>query len=293
MGFKLFLVLEHILMILPRWFRKNFFIFLATLAYHLSSRYRTVGFKNLDFIFGDTISLEQKRAIVKYSFQNLLLNFYHLMNIKKMKKDDVLRVVTAQNLEVVESIKAQNRPIVYIAAHYGAWELGVLAVGVYTSSITGVFKKMKDKRYQKWMIDARSSLGNIFLEKASAMKPLMRAVKNNQSVAMMIDTSISSREGAIVDLFGKQVRQTTTAAYLARKFGAAIVPVSISTQDDENFTLCFYDEIKIDPSEDEEADILQLTQLQADWFGSLIRDEPKFWFWVHRRFKGEYPHIYR
>lgn len=293
MGFKLFLAFEYILMILPRWFRKNFFIFLATLAYYLSSRYRVVGFKNLDFIFGESMSSEQKKAVVKYSFKNLLLNFYHLMNIKKMDKNDVLRIVTAQNLKAVESIKAQNRPIVYIAAHYGAWELGFLAVGIYTSSVVGVFKKMKDKRYQGWMLDARSSFGNTFLEKSTAIKPMVRAVKNNQAVAMMIDTSIGSREGAIVDLLGKQVRQTTTAAYLARKFGAAIVPVSIDTQDDENFILRFHDEIKINPSEDEEADILHLTQLQADWFSTLIREEPKFWFWVHRRFKGEYPYVYR
>jgi len=91
---------------------------------------------------------------------------------------------------------------------------------------------------------------------------------------------------------GKSLRQTYTPAYMARKFNAAVIPVSIRTDDEENYTLMLFDEIPVEKTEDEKADILKATQLQADWLSELITKEPKFWFWLHRRFKGDHPEIY-
>ena len=109
----------------------------------------------------------------------------------------------------------------------------------------------------------------------------------------MIDTGINKKDGLKVEFMGKFVHQTSTPAYLARKFNAAIIPVIMTTDDEENYTLEFFNEIKVQKSEDEQADILKATQLQADWLTKLITDEPKFWFWIHRRFKSDYPEIYK
>lgn len=92
---------------------------------------------------------------------------------------------------------------------------------------------------------------------------------------------------------GKSIRQTSTPAYLARKFNAAIIPVTIRTDDEENYTLMLFDEIPVEKTEDEQADIQKATQLQADWLTSLITKEPKFWFWLHRRWKNDHPEIYK
>ena len=87
----------------------------------------------------------------------------------------------------------------------------------------------------------------------------------------------------MVDFMGKSIRQTSTPAFLARKFNAAIIPVTMRTDDEENYTLMVFDEIKVQKTDDTEQDIQNATQLQADWLTSLITKEPKFWFWLHRR----------
>ena len=91
---------------------------------------------------------------------------------------------------------------------------------------------------------------------------------------------------------GKSIRQTSTPAYLARKFDAAIIPVTMRTDDEENYTLMLFDEIKVQKTDNIEQDIQNATQLQADWLTSLITKEPKFWFWLHRRWKNDHPEIY-
>jgi KDO2-lipid IV(A) lauroyltransferase len=89
MGFKFFLLFEKFLMVMPKKLRKSFFVLLANMAYYLSSRYRNIGYINLDFIYEDTISQEKKKEIIKYSFKNLLLNFLHLMELRHMSKEEL------------------------------------------------------------------------------------------------------------------------------------------------------------------------------------------------------------
>jgi len=293
MGFKLFLLLEKILMLLPKKVRKGFFNLLGFLAYHLSSRYRRISYQNLEFTFNNTMSEKEKKEITKYSFKNLLLNFLHIMEIRYMSKEDLAKKVTIDNIEAVKKVQEQGRAIIYVTPHYCAWELGAASVGAFIEPITAVFKEMKNLEYQEWLLESRAKFGNKSLEKSKVIKPLIKLLKNGESCGIVIDTGINPREGVEVDFFGKKIRQTSTPAYLARKYNAAIIPVTIRTDDEEHYTMMISDEIVVNHSENEQEDIQKATQLQADWLSNLIKEEPKFWFWVHRRYKGEYPEIYK
>lgn len=266
---------------------------MANIAYYLSSRYRNIGFTNLDFIFGDKLTHKEKKKIVKYSFRNLLLNFLHLMEIRYMSKTELEDKVTIKNIQAVEKAHKQGRAIIYVTSHYCAWELGAAAIGNFIEPVYAVFKKMKNLDYQAWVLESRGKFNNKSLEKSNVIKSLIRVTKNKEASGILIDTAINKREGLEVTFFDKKVHQTATPAYLARKYGAAIIPVSIKTDDEESYTLEFFDEIKVENTQDEKADILKATQLQADWLTKIITDEPKYWFWIHRRFKSNYPQIYK
>lgn len=292
MGFKLFLLIEKFLMILPKEFRKSFFSILATIAYYASPRYRNIAYKNLDFAFDGKMNEKEKQEIVRYSFKNLLFNFLHLMEIRHMPKEELANKVSIKNIEAVQKAHNEGRSVIYVTPHYSAWELGGASVGAFIEPITAVFKKMKNLQYQEWMLESRGKFGNKSLEKSNVVKPLIKLIKKGEACGIVIDTGINHREGLEVEFLGKSVRQTSTPAYLARKYNAAIIPVTIRTDDDENYTLILFDEIPMQKTDDESADIQKNTQLQADWLTKLITDEPKFWFWLHRRWKGEHPEIY-
>lgn len=292
MGFKLFLLFEKFLMIMPKELRKNFFIFLSKVSYAISFKYKKVGFKNLDFVYQDKLSKKEKEDIVKYSFRNLLLNFLHLMEIRHMNENELKEKITVENIEAVQKAHEQNRAVIYITSHYCSWELGGVAVGLFAEPIAAVYKKMKNRDYERWVLESRSRLGNSSLEKSNVIKPLIKLIKEGKGIGILIDTAINKREGVEVEFLGKNVRQTSTPAYLARKYNAAIIPVIVKTVDEEHYTLTFFDEIPTPSTDDEKADIQKATQLQADWLSKVVLEEPKFWFWIHRRFKSEHRHIY-
>ena len=292
MGFKLFLLFEKFLMLLPKSLRKGFFSSLASLGYVASARYKKVAYSNLDFLFQDKLTQSEKKEIVKYSFKNLAFNFLHLLEIRHMSKEELRKKVKVLNIEAVNKVHKEGRAVIYVTTHYSSWELGGASIGAFVEPLAAVYKKMKNDTYQEWLLESRSHFGNINLEKTNVVKPLIRLIKKGYASGLLIDTNINEKDGVIVNFMGREIRQTSTPAYLARKFNSAIIPVTIRTDDEENYTLMLFDEIPVEKTEDAQADIQKATQLQADWLGKLINDEPKFWFWLHRRFKNDYPEIY-
>ena len=293
MGYKALLILEKILMALPKNARKNFFVFLAFIGYISSKKYRNIVKQNLNYAFDNSMSEAEIKAITKYSFKNLLFNFMHLMELRHMTKEALAQKVTILNREAVERVHQEGRAVIYVTSHYCAWELGGASVGAFIEPTAAVYKKMKNRIYEEWLLDARSRFGNSNLEKTNVLRPLIRLIKEGKASGILIDTNINKKEGVIVNFMGKPIRQTATPAYLARKFNAAIIPVSIRTDDEEHYTMRVFDEIKVPKTDNEAEDIQKATQLQADWLTAIITKEPKFWFWLHRRWKSDAPEIYK
>jgi len=293
MGYKLLLIFEKILMLLPHSFRKAFFTFLAYIGYISSKKYRTIARQNLNYLFNNTMSDEEITEITKYSFKNLLYNFLHLMEIRNLPKEAIEKKITIVNKEAVERVHAENRAVIYVTTHYSAWELGGVGLSIEVESLAAVYKKLKNSIYEQWLLEARARFGNTNLEKTNVLKPLIRLIKEKKASGILIDTNINEKEGVVIEFMGKSLRQTATPAFLARKFNAAIIPVHIRTDDEENYNIILADEIKVKKTDDEAKDILEATQAQADWLSDIIKKEPKFWFWLHRRFKNDHPEIYQ
>ena len=217
-----------------------------------------------------------------------------LLEFRHISKDDISKKVHINNKHIIDNIKAQGRAIVFVTPHFGAWELGGVAMGVLSDdNISAVYKEMDNKDFERWTIDARGSFGNKSIEKKGALKALVKLTKNKESCAILIDTALNEKDGVLVEFLGKKVYQSPVPAYLARKFDAAIVPAVLFSEDEQNYELMVYDEIVVNRTEDEKQDILDATQLQANWMSEIIINNPKYWFWIHRRFKSEYKEIYK
>ena len=293
MGFKIFLLFEKFLMSLPRNVRKGFFLSLASIAYCFSAKSRRTVKQNLNFVFDGKMSDEEIKEITKYSFKNLLLNFFHLMEIRHMSLNELQAHVTVDNIQAVQRVHKEGRSVIYVTTHYSSWELGGTSIGAFIEPLGAVYKKMSNRDYESWVLESRAKFGNINLEKTNVIKPLIKLIRNKTACGILIDTNLKKREGIDVEFMGKTISQTATPAYLARKFNAAIIPVTMRTDYEENYTLMLFDEIPVEKTDDSEADILKATQLQADWLTQLITKEPKFWFWLHRRWKNDHPEIYK
>jgi KDO2-lipid IV(A) lauroyltransferase len=291
-SFYSFLLLEKILMMLPRKVRKTFFVGLGYFAYKVSKRYNKVIRQNLQFVYGDTIDEEFIQKISKNAFKQLLLNFLYTMEIRYYSIEELSKKVSFENDEVLKKVQEQNRPIIFVTSHYGSWELAGAMLSALREPIMIVYKKMKNKYFQDYLLSSRSKSRMKYVERGGATRRILKQLRSGGAIALLIDTNVNKKEAITVDFLGKPTSQIKTTAYFARKFDAALIPALIHTTDDENYIIKFYDEIIPPKTEDEEEDIRVSTQMQTDWLSKEILKAPEPWFWLHRRFKDDYPEVY-
>ncbi len=287
-----FRFIESLLLLLPFSMRKAFFIGLASLARFIDRKHRAVVRRNLELAFGQTIGKAEADAIERYCYRNLLLNFLQVIENRRMTPARQAELFRFENRKVVDRARNEGRPIIFVSGHFGNWELGAAAIASQIMPTVSIHNPLNNPYFNRYLLASRSRLGMQMVEKKGAIKYLARALKNGGAVSLMIDQNLNPKESVIVDFFGIPTTQTSAPAYLARKFNAAIIPVFVHTDDEKHYTVRFEEEIAVPRTESAEADVLTASQRQADVVRKIIEEEPKFWFWCHRRWKGGNRGIY-
>jgi KDO2-lipid IV(A) lauroyltransferase len=289
-GFRLFLLFDRFMMMIPRNWRKNLFLSAAAIAHTVAAKRNRVIQANLDFAFGDALNSLEKKEIEKYCYVNLALNLLQVMENRHTTAEDLARYVTFENREAVDRYLAQNRGIIFISAHFGNWEIGATALADLITPTTSIYKGLDNEAFNPYLIEARERHRMDLAEKSGALKHLARALKNNESVSLMIDQSSNEKHGTKVNFFGHPTYHSSTTAQLAYKYNAPIIPLYILSDDEKNFTIRFEEPIEV--LNGNEQSIIEATQCQANTLERIIRAHPKYWFWCHKRWKSEFNEIY-
>ncbi len=290
MAYRLFLLFDSFLMMLPHSWRKKIFTSLATLAHLLAVSRNRIIQANLNFAFKDELNPAQKEEIEHYCYRNLALNFLQVMENRRNNADDLQAQVTFENREAVDTLLSDNRGIIFVSAHFGNWELGGAALSSLITPVSSIYKEFSTSAFDPYLLQARTNHQMKLAEKNGALKHIAKALKGGRSILLMIDQASNARAGVKVNFFGHETYQTSTPAQLAYKFNAPIVGVYIVSTDEQHYTITF--ENPIDVKSNDEVAILEATQAQARDVEKVIRSHPKLWFWCHKRWKGEFKEIY-
>ena len=117
----------------------------------------------------------------------------------------------------------------------------------------------------------------------SGVKDSINFIKNNYSIALMIDQRVS--EGEKLPFFDHVALTSTLPAQLAVKYQLDIVPIYISRNKDENFKMEIYEPIKILNEEEPETNKLNITIKLNRITEKMISKDPGQWIWTHNRWK--------
>lgn len=266
---------------------------LSKFAYAIDFKYKKVAKVNLDLAFEDTMSEDEKTRIIKKCYKNMLYLLKEFIENQNISKENLLNKVTFHNEHIYQNAFKQNKKIIFLTAHYGIWELLPLAIGAKICPMSVIGRKLDSPKMNEILEKNRQQFNITLFEKKGAMRGMLKALSNGSSVGLLVDQNTSEQDGILVSFFGKLVRHTPAAAQIARKTGATIIPVFITTNDYEKFDITFYDEISTQNTDDNEEDIRQSVQAQANITQKMIEKKPDEWFWFHKRWKNQYESFYQ
>jgi len=267
---------------------------LAVFAYTVNKKHRRIAEVNLDFAYDGTLSEAQKKEIVVCAYENMLRNLVGIVINENKNAEEMLAKCDYVGMDIIKRLIAEGKKIVFVTAHYGNWEVLSKALAVGTGlKMVAVGRELDSKAMDEVIKKSRERFGTELISKHGAMRKLVKALKEDKAVGILVDQNTAEDEGLLVKFFGKEARQTPVASVLARRFEAAIVPVFCEYAELDRYRLSFYEPIYCQTTDDVDADIFACTQAQSDAIETQIRKSPNEWFWFHKRWKNRYEEIYR
>jgi len=120
------------------------------------------------------------------------------------------------------------------------------------------------------------------------LKPIMKKLKNNECIGILMDQAVIPEEGYVLDFLGSGAWTIKTPALIARKTGAAAMPVFMHRHDGGH-TITLYPEVELSGNNDRETAVKEDTAKFSSYIENYIKDHPTEWLWIHRRWKRVKP----
>ncbi|MGC2692670.1 MAG: lysophospholipid acyltransferase family protein, partial [Desulfobaccales bacterium] len=182
--------------------------------------------------------------------------------------------------------------LIAIAAHAGNWDYTTLGLGLKYKPVVVVGRELDLPWAGRLARYLRQRGGNRMVSKQGGLKEILRFLKQNQIVGIVIDQNTAAEEGLLVDFFGHPARTTPIAALLARARGVPVLAGLSRRLPGGRHLLVFFPAIPMVKSESAQADLIRHLELQNRAIEAWIRAEPAQWLWLHRRWKNQFPEIY-
>lgn len=261
----------------------NFLVnLIANFLYLIDKRRKKVVFTNLDLVFPD-MPQSEKIKIAKKVYKNLVYNLFEMIRNRNITPEILSKKVEFVGYEKIK--KYLDKPVIFISAHYGNWEIMPLVLGgVLKIPMTVVVRDLDNEFLNKFFKSNREKFNIKTINKKGALKGLMKSLKEGRSVGIFVDQNTAKNEGEDVEMFGLKALHTPSAALLAKKFDVPIIPVFIQREGNK-YKMIFKEPIL-------EKDIKKSVQLQSDVIEEMIKEKPEEWYWFHRRFKHYYEDRY-
>jgi KDO2-lipid IV(A) lauroyltransferase len=264
---------------------------LAALWYRLDRRHRRITLANLELAYGASLSPAAKENLARGVFCHFVRFAWEILELLLAPLAVIRRKVVIVGAEHLEKALAQGRGAVAIAAHAGNWEYTVMGYGLAYRPEVVVGRELDHPWAARLARYLRQRGGNLMVAKQKGMKEILRLLRQNRAVGIVIDQNTTTEGGVLVNFFGKPARTTPVAALLARR-GVPVLPTLSRRLPDGRHLMVILPPLPLIKTADPEADLQRHLELQNRVIEAWVRAEPTQWLWLHRRWKNQFPEIY-
>jgi KDO2-lipid IV(A) lauroyltransferase len=253
---------------------------------HLDARHLAVAEDNLARAFpGWDAGRRRAVALGVYGhFGSVLLD---ILWLAPRSREEVLRHVVLEGEEHYHAARARGRGTLFVTAHFGNWEIHGVTHSLVHEPIGVVARPLDNPALDARLCAFRARGGNTVIYKRHALGQVMRILRENRGVALLIDQNVREGDGVFVDFFGRKASTTTVAAALALKTGCALVPTQATLGADGRYHLVYEPPVDAAPTGDRDADLVRITQQLTSTIERWVRGTPEQWLWLHRRWKTQ------
>jgi KDO2-lipid IV(A) lauroyltransferase len=257
---------------------------LTTLVYYMWASKRHVTIANMAQALGVTPQDPRARRMARQSWRNYgryLSDFIYLPNASREQVMARMRDTTEApgSFAGLHEAMAHGKGLIIATAHFGAWDIA----GVVVASERPLYviaDTFTDPRMDDLIQGQRAHFGLRVLRAEKSPRSILRALKDNQAVAIVADRPMVAGEGTPITFFGRRCYVPGGVAQLALLSGA---PIAVGcAYYDERFSTTYYlllaEMLYPERSGDREGDTVALTQRVFSALERVIAQHPDQWY---------------
>ena len=194
------------------------------------------------------------------------------------------RLVRLEGTEHYAAGKRRGKGILIVAGHFGSFELGLASLAQRFAPVSVVVKAFPEG-VDRFVNGIRACAGAHVIPARGAVKSMLRALKNNEAVVVIIDQNSTQRKGVFVEFFGKSACTMLGLAVVAERTGACVIGVSAWREPDGSHVVRLHPEFPLVHQESRADTVRHMTQTYTRFIEQAIRAHPEQWLWPHKRYK--------
>jgi len=280
----LFIVFGKLLSLFGFSFIKYTSKIIAFLAFFVFKVRKEIVVKNLSYAFPH-LNINEINRLAYRNYISVSITFLEVFLLSCISKEKILSRFDFTGLELVKSKMEKNKGLILLTAHFGNWELGATAFGLYLNKRINVLAKVQHNPYvAKWIRQNREKYGNIEIPLGISIKEIFKSLRNNEIVGVVGDQR-GPKNGVKVKYFNKETYTFAGTAAIALKTKSPVL-VLLSVRNSKGYYKTKIEEIEINKFiGTNEEQIVQFNQKYMSILEKNVRQYPEQWFWLHNIWK--------
>jgi KDO2-lipid IV(A) lauroyltransferase len=258
------------------------------LAYVVFGVRRRVSTENVQRALGETPSSGTPSSIARRSYANLGRSLMEYSAFARLSHEEIRALAPIEGLEHFDHALEKGKGAILFTGHFGNWELMGASAVAHGYPINFLVGEQTNHRVDDLMNELRRKQGIGIISRHVALKKVLRALKDNQMVALLADQD-ARKAGVFVDFLGAPASTARGPAMFAIKQGCPIISGFIHRTPAGSHVGTLYPPLYADASLEGEDAVRDLTQRFTDQLADAIRGWPAEYFWAHRRWKTKPP----
>lgn len=263
--------------------------FLYIITYYVARYRRKVVRKNLLKSFPEKSENEIKSVERKF-YRHFTDYVVETIKILHISDEEMRKRMVFKNIEELESVRGDGKPIFLYVGHYGNWE--------FIPSITlwlkeglepcQVYHPLKNKVMDKFFLKLRSRFHSVSMSQQQTLRVILTMLRSGKQpiLGLIADQHPKKKMSKVwMRFMNQETALITGGETMGRRIGAHFFYSQFKCPKRGYYEMTF---IRINPDESDEFSVTKqyMRMLEQD-----IKAEPQYWLWSHNRWKYKYSDI--
>jgi KDO2-lipid IV(A) lauroyltransferase len=204
---------------------------LGALGWHLMPQRRRVLMKNLRIAFAGEKDIDEIECMAKASFRRTAGNLMAAAHTARLAPEKLGRVISIENLELLEQALAAGKGVVLLLSHMGNWEILSRLIHMFPpgSRVGAFYRPLNNLLLDARVLARRQVDGTRMFSKRDSFHQVTGFLRQGGIVGILADQRVG-RLGDPVSFFGRLTRASPLPSLLARRSKSEVLALSVTTE---------------------------------------------------------------